>query len=101
MFEFLKLDCVALSFEVSFSGGSVAKNPPANQETQVQSLGREDPLEKEMAAYSNIFVWEIPWTEEPVDCSPWGHKRVGHNFVTKQQSFEVDSNTMFIALVYY
>ena len=35
------------------------------QETWVQSLGREDPLEKEMAAHVNIFAWDIPWTEEP------------------------------------
>ena len=41
------------------------KNLPAMQETWVQSLGREDPLEKEMATHSNILVWEIPWTEEP------------------------------------
>ena len=38
---------------------------PAMQETRVQSLGQEDPLEKEMAAHSSIFVWKIPWTEEP------------------------------------
>ena len=36
------------------------------QETQAQSLGQEDPLEKEMAAHSSILAWEIPWTEEPV-----------------------------------
>ena len=47
-----------------FLGGSVVKNPPAKQETQVQSLGGEDPLEKEMATYSRILAWEIPWTEE-------------------------------------
>ena len=41
------------------------KNPPAKQETGVQSLGWEDPLEKEMATHSCILVWEIPWTEEP------------------------------------
>ena len=41
------------------------KNPPATQETRVQSLGREDPLEKEMATHSSILAWEIPWTEEP------------------------------------
>ena len=41
------------------------KNLPAMQETQVQSLGREDPLEKEMAIHSSILAWEIPWTEEP------------------------------------
>ena len=40
------------------------KNLPAMQETQVQSLGPQDPLEKEMATHSNILAWEIPWTEE-------------------------------------
>ena len=40
------------------------------QETQVQSLGQEDPLEEEMATYSNILAWKIPWTEEPVSYSP-------------------------------
>ena len=46
-------------------GGSVVKNPPAMQETQVQSLSQEDPLEKEMATHSSILAWKIPWTEEP------------------------------------
>ena len=41
------------------------KNPPALQETSVQSLGWEDPLEKGMATHSIILVWETPWTEEP------------------------------------
>jgi len=40
------------------------KNPPAMQETRVQYLGREDPLEKEMASHSSILAWKIPWTEE-------------------------------------
>ena len=44
------------------------------QETQVRSLGWEDPLEKEMAAHSSILAWRIPWTEEPGDYSPRGHK---------------------------
>ena len=43
----------------------IIKNLPAMQETQVQSLGREDSLEKEMATHSSILAWEIPWTEEP------------------------------------
>ena len=42
----------------------MVKNPPAKQETWVQSLDREDPLEKEITTHSNILVWEIPWTEE-------------------------------------
>ena len=41
------------------------KNLPEKQETWVQSLGLEDPLEKEMATHSNILAWRIPWTEEP------------------------------------
>ena len=47
-----------------FPGGSVLKNPPEMQETQVRSLGQEDPLEKEMATHSSILTWDIPWTEE-------------------------------------
>ena len=47
-----------------FLGGSAVKNP-AMHEMWVQSLGREDPLEKEMATHSSILAWEIPWTEEP------------------------------------
>ena len=40
------------------------KNPPAMQETQIWSLGQEDPLEKELATHFSIIAWEIPWTEE-------------------------------------
>ena len=46
-------------------GALSLKNPPEMQEAWVQSLGREDPLEKEMATHSSILAWEIPWTEEP------------------------------------
>ena len=49
----------------SFPGGSELKTPPATQETQVQSLGREDALEEGMAAHSSILAWRIPGTEEP------------------------------------
>ena len=48
-----------------FPGGSVVKNLSAMQETPVQSVGQEDPLEEEMATHSGILAWEIPWTEEP------------------------------------
>ena len=54
------------------SGGSVVKNLPAMKETQVQSLGGEDLLEKEMAAHSSILAWEIPLTEEPGGLQPMG-----------------------------
>ena len=48
------------------------KNPSAMQETQVWSLGLEDPLEKGMATHSSILAWRIPWTEELAVYSPWG-----------------------------
>ena len=54
------------------------KHLPTMWETQVLSLGQEDPLEKEMTTHSSILVWRIPWTEEPGGYSPWGH-RVGHD----------------------
>ena len=48
---------------------------PAMRQTQVQSLGREDPLEKEMETYSSILAWKIPWMEEPGGLhSSWGRK---------------------------
>ena len=49
------------------------------QETRVQSLGQEDPLEKEMATHSSILAWRIPWTEEPGGLQSTGLQRVGHN----------------------
>ena len=57
----------------------MAKNLPAVQETWVQSLGREDPLEKGMATYSSILAWRIPWTEEPGGLQSMGEQRVGDN----------------------
>ena len=50
---------------MGFPGGSEVNNSPVVQETQVRSLGWEEPLEEEMATHSSIFVWEILWTEEP------------------------------------
>ena len=50
------------------------KHLPAMQETRVRFLGREDPLEKEMAIHSSILAWTIPWTESLVGYSPWGRK---------------------------
>ena len=53
------------------------KNLPAMQETWVQSLGREDPLEKGMATHSNILTWRIPWAEEPDGLySSWGSREL-------------------------
>ena len=59
---------------VGFPDGSVVKNLLAVQETKVRSLGREDPLEKEMATHSSILAWRIPWTEDPGGLQSMGHK---------------------------
>ena len=57
----------------------VVKNLPAMQEIQVQSLGREDLLEKGMAIHSSILAWRIPWIEEPGVLQSMGLQRVGHD----------------------
>ena len=57
-------------------GGVEVKNRPAILETSVQSLGQEDPLEKEMTTHSSILAWEIPWTEEPGGLQSIGLQRV-------------------------
>ena len=68
-----------------FPGGSVVKNLLPMQETRIRSLGREDPLEKEMATHPSILAWEIPWTEEPGRLLSTGSQQVRHDLVTKQQ----------------
>ena len=56
----------------------MGKNLPAMQETQVQSLGWEDPLENGMATHSSILAWRIPWTEEPGGVQSMRSQRVRH-----------------------
>ena len=60
----------------------MVKNLPATQETQVQSLGQEDPIEKGMATHSSILPWRIPWTEEPRGLQSMGSQRVRHDRAT-------------------
>ena len=65
---------------IGFPGGSVVKNTPAMQEpqeTQVRSLGQEDPLEEGIASYSSILAWRISWTEEPGRLQSMGSRTVG------------------------
>ena len=56
------------------------KNPPAMQETWVQSLGQEDSPEEEMAAHYNVLAWRIPWTDEPGGLQSMGSQKVGHDW---------------------
>ena len=77
---------VSVSKLLGFPGGLVIKNPPAKQETLVQSLVQEDLLEKEIATHSSILAWEISWTEEAGSCKgSLGSQKVGHDLATKQQ----------------
>ena len=66
----------------------MAKHLPTMQETQVQSLGQEDPLEKETVTHSSTLAWKIPWMEEPGRLHPWG-RRVGHDRATSVSFFHV------------
>ena len=64
---------------------SVVKNLPVDQEMQVWSLHREDPLKEEMATHSSILAWQISWTEEPRGLQSMGSQRAGHDSVSRQQ----------------
>ena len=66
----------------AFLVAQVVKNLPEMQETLVQSLGREDPLEEGTATHSSILDWRIPRTEEPGRLQSMGSQRAGHNLVT-------------------
>ena len=76
---------VAFALSKDLPDGSAVKKPPEMNETQIQSLGQEDPLEKERATHSSILAWEIPWTEEPGGLQSMGSQRVGHDLAIKQQ----------------
>ena len=64
---------------MGFPGGSEVNNSPVVQETQVRSLGWEEPLEEEMATHASILAWRIPWTEKPGVLRFIGSQTAGHN----------------------
>ena len=66
---------VAFALSKGLPDGSAVKKPPAMNETQVQSLGQEDPLEKERATHSSMLAWEIPWTEESGGATVYGGEK--------------------------
>ena len=91
--------CLSVKSLFRRTSHSVVKNPPEMQEIQhelhFQSLGQEDPLEKEMATYFSILAWEIPQTEEPVRLQTTGSQRVGHDLAIKQQQSLVEMQNVF------
>ena len=76
------------------------KNPPVMQETQVQSQGQADPLEKEMAIHYSILTWKIPRTEEPGGLQSMGPQRVGHDWATKHASKQPDQKFLMCFLLW-
>ena len=78
-----------VTYHFSSPRGSVKKNSPVMQETWVQSLSQEDPLEKETATHSSILAWEISWTKETGRLQSMALQRIRHNLVTKQQQQEL------------
>ena len=77
----------------------VKKNLPAMQEIQVQSLGREDLLEKKMATHSTILAWRIPWSEESGGLQSMGLQRVGHDWLTNTSLSTILKYTVQLWLV--
>ena len=70
---------------MGFPGGSDGKASACSEETQVRSLGWEDPLEKEMATQFSILAWKIPWTEDPGRLQSMGLQRIRHNWATSHK----------------
>ena len=82
LFSFIPLHCSfkkALSLLWAFLVAQTVKHLPTMRETQVRSLGRTDPLEKEIATHSSILAWKITWAEEPDRLHSMGSQRVGHD----------------------
>ena len=71
--------CTAMFISWASLVTQMVKHLPAMREIQVQSLGWEDPLEKEMATHSSILAWKIPWTKDPGRLQSMGSQRVGHD----------------------
>ena len=79
----VRLFAVATSISRDSLVAQMVKRLPVMRETWVRSLGRDDPLEKEMATHSSILAWKIPWTEEPGRLQSMGLQRVRHDWATE------------------
>ena len=87
------MDCRVNGVHKNSLVAQTVKYLPAKWETWVQSLGREDPLEKELATHSSTLAWKIQWTEEPGRIQSMGSQRVRHDFTftfTFTQTIVVD-----------
>ena len=80
--EWLTVLWLPVYFWVSTLVAQMIEHLPTMRETQVQSLGWEDPLRKEMATHSSTLAWKIPWTEKPGRLQSMGSQRIGHDWAT-------------------
>ena len=80
-FTWIYWHMLVVKFKTSLVAQTV-KHLPTTRKTQVQSLGQEDPLEKEMATHSSTLAWKIPWTKDPGRLQSMGPQRVGHDGAT-------------------
>ena len=91
MIYLIKFPHIIVYTHLLFMGASLVaqkvKRLPAMQETQVQSLGQKDSLEKAMAIHSSTLAWKIPWMEEPDRLQSMGSQRVGHDWATSSSTF--------------
>ena len=91
----------SMLFSICFPGDSDSQASACNGETWVQSLGQEDPLEKEIATHSNILAWKIPWMEEPGWLQSMRLQRVGHDWVTSLSIFYIFMTYHFLWMISY
>ena len=92
-------ETISCSPTINFRAFLVAqrlKHLPAMQQTQVRSLGWEDPLEKEMVTHSSIFVWRIPWMEKPGMLQSTGSQRVGRDWATSLTHLTINFHPNFL-----
>ena len=78
-----------------WTAAQTVKNLPAMRETWVRSLGREDPLEKEMATHSSILAWGIPWMENSGGLQSTGSQRVGHDWATEGRIHKLTLDVLY------
>ena len=90
--EFVKL----FYYNRNISGGSDVKESACHAGDPVRSLGREDPLEKEMATHSSILAWRIPWKEEPGGLQSLRFRRVGHGWVNSRHTLCYDNSVKLL-----
>ena len=93
--------CVYIYIYMGFPGASAVKNLSATQKMRVRSLGREDPLEKEMATHFSILAWKTPWTEKTGEATVHRGARVGHELAAKPPPPHIYVSHLLEQIIFY